>query len=568
MFRHSDPKRRDSPYRNGLILFVSVVIVLMLVQTVWGIPPRSGEGPPFQVPKAWKHLLRISQQYQQMGTISGWVCYDLDADGFCALGDTFLANINVSVWSNFGAGTLYPAQTNADGFWYVRVPYSPEPYQIEIDIPPGYTVNGDYPRYTYVNEENPDAHEDFPLIPTSQTPTATPTNTPTDTPTPTPTDTPTNTPTATPTNTPTNTPTATPTNTPTNTPTPTSTPTPSQTPTVTPTATPTTTPTMTPTPAPTATPTVTPTATPTHTPTNTPTSTPTPTPTETPTVTPTATPTPPWTATPTPTPVPNYRFWGHVEEYAGSSAFGAGELTGHPMGEVQVQLLAKKEGGMWHLVREVKTHGDGQYFLFYWNNKGYSMFHIVVVPPAGYVPVSASAPPPGRVIDAQTIEYASPKSGYYLNNDFVLGVPTPTPTATPTWTPTFTPTSTATPTATLTPSPTPSTGIVQGYVWADENMDGERQAGEGGIPGATLRLSRQRGLQSLADWETTTDATGFYRFTDVPPGTYVLALIPPDSVYPTTTTVVQVQAGANQVVEVDFGLYVLTRHLYAPLVMK
>ena len=244
------------------------------------------------------------------------------------------------------------------------------------------------------------------------------------------------------------------------------------------------------------------------------------------------------------------------------------------MGEVQVQLLARKEGGTWHFVKEVKTHGNGQYFLFYWNNKGYSMFRIKVVPPTGYVPVSASAPPPGRVIDAQTIEYVSPKSGYYRNNDFVLGVPTPTPTATPTWTPTFTPTNTPTPTPTPTPTwtptptPTPSTGIVEGYVWADENADGKRQEGEEGIPDVTLRLSQQTGLQSLADWETTTDATGFYRFTNIPPGAYVLSVTLPGSVYPTTKTVVEVRTGANTAVEVDFGLYALIKHLYMPMLAK
>ncbi len=472
MFRHSNPQRPHGPHRKGLILFVSIVIVLMLVQTAWGIPLRSMEGSPLQVPKAWKHLLRISQQYQQMGGIQGYVCYDQNADGACTSADTPAANIYVYAWSNFGTGTLYSTQTNASGYYNVGVPYSPEPYQVEIDIPPGYTVNGYYPPYIYVNSLDPYPSHDFPLIPTSQTPTATPTNTPT---TP---------------------------------------------------------------------------------------------PTYTPTVTPTATPTPLWTATPTPTPVPNYRFWGHVEESTGDSTPRAGRLTGHPMDEVQVQLLARKEGGTWQLVRAVKTHGNGQYFLFYWNNKGYSMFRIKVVPPAGYVPVSASAPPPGRVIDAQTIEYASPKSGYYLNNDFVLGVPTPTPTATPTWTPTFTPPPTATPTWTPTSTPTPSTGVVQGYVWADENADGQRQAGEEGIPDVTLRLSRQTGLQSLTNWETTTDAAGFYRFTDIPPGTYVLSVILPGSVYPTTDTVIEVQTEANAVVEVDFGLYMLVKHLYMPLLGK
>ncbi len=499
MFRQNGPQRRWAPHRNGLIAFVSVVIVLMLVQTVWGIPPRPKDGPPFQVPKAWKHLLRISQQYPQKGTIEGYVCYDRDTDGTCTSADAPAANVNVAVWSNFGTGTLYLTQTDASGYYNVRVPYSANAYQIEIDIPPGYTVNGSYPRYAYVNQVTPLARVDFPLIPTSQTPTPTPTHTPTASPT--------------------------------------STPTPSQTPTVTPTATPTETPTVTSTPTPTGTP----------------------------TVTPTPTPTPAWTPTPTPTPVPNYRFWGQVEEHTGEAALGAGRQAGHPMGNVRVQLLARKEGGTWRLVKEGKTHGNGQYFLFYWNNKGYRTFRIMVIPPAGYVPVRASAPPPGRVIDAQTIEYVSPRSGYYLNNDFILGVPTPTPTATPTWTPTFTPTPTATPTWTPTPTPTPSTGIVEGYVWADENADGERQEGEPGIPDVTLRLGRQTGLLSLADWETTTDATGFYRFTDIPPGTYVLSVILPGAVYPTTATVVQVKAEANTVTHVDFGLYRLTQHLYMPM---
>ncbi len=284
--------------------------------------------------------------------------------------------------------------------------------------------------------------------------------------------------------------------------------------------------------------------------------TPTPTSTPTPTVTPTGT-----TATPTPTPVRNFRFWGQVQD-----------LSGHPMGNVAVHLLARKANTDWQLVKAVNTHGNGQYFLFRWEDKGYTHYRIVVRPPSGYVPVRAEAPAPAQIIDAQTIQYVSPASGYYLNNNFILGVPTPTPTATPTHTPSPTPTDTPTPTPTHTPTPTPtptpSTGSVQGYVWRDDNMDGQRQEGEKGVPNITVRLSEQTYVQALAARETTTDATGFYRFTDIPPGTYILSLVSQVGLYPTTETIVEVKAAANTVVEMDFGVYSLPKHIYMPLMMR
>lgn len=287
--------------------------------------------------------------------------------------------------------------------------------------------------------------------------------------------------------------------------------------------------------------------------------------TPTPTNTPTSTP----TATLTPTPVPNFRFWGHVQD-----------VLGGPMGGVKVDLLAQKNGeNAWHSVGQADTHSNGEYFLFRWEDKGYTRYRIVVQPPAGYVAVSASAPSPGRVIAADTIEYDHPHSGYYVDNDFTLGVPTatptptatatPTPTATPTMTSTPTPTATATatPTMTPTPTPTPSTGIVEGYVWHDENRDGERQDGEPGIAGARLQLAEQTSLQGIAVWETRTDSEGFYRFTDVPPGTYTLTLVAAGAL-PTTEATVTISSGANVVVHQDFGLYLLSWRTYLPRVVR
>lgn len=152
---------------------------------------------------------------------------------------------------------------------------------------------------------------------------------------------------------------------------------------------------------------------------------------------------------------------------------------------------------------------------------------------------------------------------------FISPTATPTPTFTPTphIYPTLTPTPTHTPTSSPTATATPSTGTVQGYVWRDENRDGQRQVGEPGIEGVVVRLRAQTALQSIREWETTTDRTGLYRFTGIPPGTYTLSVEAP-GVYPTTGATVTVVAGANTVVEQNFGIYPLQMHVHLPVVTR
>ncbi len=453
--------RRRAALRGGFVLFISLVIVLSLVQAVFGIPPRPGRGNPFRVPGRWTHLLRISQQYGQEGSIQGYVCEDLNGDGYCGFGEPGIQNVLVDV------DNVWTAYTDNTGYYYIGgLPFGI--HTATVHPPAGYTVNKLNPVTFGVDSSSPNFIYDFPLVPATPTPTPTPTNTPTNTPTP--------------------------------------------------------------------------------------------------TVTPTFTPTPATTATPTPTPVPNYRFWGQVS--------GPNDT---PLADVLVQLFARRgDGDTWTVVKEDSTRGNGRYFIFRWENKGYRQYRIVVQPPSGYVAVRAQAPSPGHVIDPQTIEYRNIPSGYYLNNNFFLAPPTPTPsptptftpTSTPTPTPTFTPTPTPTLTPTPTPSPTPGTGSVQGVVWQDDNLDGRRQEGEKGVPGVTLRLSEQTRAQALTVWETTTDATGFYRFTNIPPGTYILSFVSQVGFYPTTETTVHVNAGANTVVEVNFGVYALPRRMYMPLMAK
>ena len=76
------------------------------------------------------------------------------------------------------------------------------------------------------------------------------------------------------------------------------------------------------------------------------------------------------------------------------------------------------------------------------------------------------------------------------------------------------------------------------FVWFDENGNGVQDAGEPGIAGVTLTLTDAAG-NPVTDMDgnpvgpTTTDADGHYGFCNLPPGTYVVHVQPPDGYKPT-----------------------------------
>lgn len=66
----------------------------------------------------------------------------------------------------------------------------------------------------------------------------------------------------------------------------------------------------------------------------------------------------------------------------------------------------------------------------------------------------------------------------------------------------------------------PETGVISGFVWADTNWNGTRDAGEIAIPGVTVHLSGVDGMGQSVERTTTTDSDGAYSFTDLAIGTY------------------------------------------------
>jgi hypothetical protein len=78
-------------------------------------------------------------------------------------------------------------------------------------------------------------------------------------------------------------------------------------------------------------------------------------------------------------------------------------------------------------------------------------------------------------------------------------------------------------TATLTVAPLASIGD---YVWYDANKDGIQDGGESGLPDVTVNL--RDGANTAQLDSTTTDASGFYSFTDLLPGDYMLEFVLPD----------------------------------------
>jgi len=120
--------------------------------------------------------------------------------------------------------------------------------------------------------------------------------------------------------------------------------------------------------------------------------------------------------------------------------------------------------------------------------------------------------------------------------------PTPTPWPSPTATVTLTPTNT----------PTPTTAGLTGRVFNDLNQNGELDAGEPGVSGATLRLLLNG--STLAGQEIT-DAQGSYLFSDLVPGLYVLVLTAPPGYTYTTARSWSGVIAAGQTLEINFGVF-------------
>jgi hypothetical protein len=67
-----------------------------------------------------------------------------------------------------------------------------------------------------------------------------------------------------------------------------------------------------------------------------------------------------------------------------------------------------------------------------------------------------------------------------------------------------------------------TTGQISGQVFLDYNSNGVPDAGEPGLAGRTIIIDRVGLPLPRGPLTTTTDANGFYRFTDLPPGTYTV----------------------------------------------
>jgi hypothetical protein len=80
------------------------------------------------------------------------------------------------------------------------------------------------------------------------------------------------------------------------------------------------------------------------------------------------------------------------------------------------------------LLAQTTTDAAGFWSLTYTDWPVGGFVDLLLVPPAGYLPSAATAPPPGQVIDARTIRYAGTVPvGSYPNNVYRLTVPPPPP---------------------------------------------------------------------------------------------------------------------------------------------
>ncbi|PKO21351.1 MAG: hypothetical protein CVU38_15120 [Chloroflexi bacterium HGW-Chloroflexi-1] len=97
----------------------------------------------------------------------------------------------------------------------------------------------------------------------------------------------------------------------------------------------------------------------------------------------------------------------------------------------------------------------------------------------------------------------------------------------------------------------PPSGAVDGYVWIDQNGDGQRQLNEdNGLADVAVRLYTDGDSQGVA---ATTDAQGRYDFSALSGGSYTLEVASPPGYIGTTPTRQQVVMGQAQSAKADFG---------------